>query len=93
MAHVKALGSKARQGVHVTGKRLGLKVSDGEEVKSGAIIIRQRGTKIYAGTNVKMGRDHTLYAVAPGVVSFRDRVYVGGTKKIVDVIADARSRN
>jgi len=53
-------------------KYLGVKKNAGETVATGEIIIRQRGTKIEAGTGVRIGKDHTLYAAFPGVVSFRD---------------------
>lgn len=53
-------------------KYLGVKRADGQAIKSGEVIVRQRGTKIEAGNNVKVGRDHTLYAVAEGVVAFKD---------------------
>lgn len=49
---------------------LGIKRADGTTVKAGEILVRQRGTKIEAGDNVRVGKDHTLYAVAPGVVTF-----------------------
>ena len=52
------------------GRRLGAKASDGELVSAGSIIYRQRGTKIYPGTNVGMGKDHTLFAKIDGVVKF-----------------------
>ena len=52
-------------------KYLGIKISDGQPVKTGQIIVRQRGTKIEAGKNVKVGKDHTLYAACVGKVSFR----------------------
>lgn len=51
-------------------KFLGVKRSDGQTVKSGEILVRQRGTKIEAGDNVRVGKDHTLYAVAAGKVAF-----------------------
>jgi large subunit ribosomal protein L27 len=54
-------------------KYLGVKLADGQEAKRGQIIVRQRGTKIEAGKNVRIGRDHTLYAVIDGVVSFATR--------------------
>lgn len=86
MAHVKAVGSKARQGAIVSGKRLGVKAYGGEKVKAGAIIIRQRGTKMYPGLNVKMGRDHTLYAIKEGIVQFRGMTGYKKNHKRVDVI-------
>lgn len=69
MAHKKAGGS-TRNGRDSESKRLGVKRYGGELVKSGAIIIRQRGTKVHPGVNVGCGRDHTLYAKAHGHVQF-----------------------
>lgn len=68
-AHVKAQGS-TRNGRDSAGRRLGAKVGDGQTVTAGSIIYRQRGTKIYPGTNVGMGKDHTLFAKVNGVVKF-----------------------
>ena len=68
-AHVKAQGS-THNGRDSAGRRLGAKVSDGEFVTAGSIIYRQRGTKIFAGNNVGMGTDHTLFAKIDGVVKF-----------------------
>ena len=70
MAHKKAGGS-SRNGRDSAGKRLGIKAYGGEHVIPGNIIARQRGTKWHPGTNVGIGRDHTLYAEAAGTVSFR----------------------
>lgn len=69
MAHKKASGA-TRQHQTVAGKRLGIKLYSGQTAKNGNIIIRQRGTKVKAGKNVKTGRDHTLYAIKDGVVGF-----------------------
>jgi large subunit ribosomal protein L27 len=69
MASKKAGGS-TKNGRDSQSKRLGVKRFGGETVKSGTIIIRQRGTQFYTGKNVKMGRDHTIYAVIDGVVKF-----------------------
>lgn len=69
MAHKKAGGS-SRNGRDSAGRRLGVKKFGGEEVISGNILVRQRGTKVYAGANVGMGKDHTLFATAAGRVSF-----------------------
>jgi large subunit ribosomal protein L27 len=71
MAHKKAGGSKARQGVKVAGKRLGIKIFSGEEVNAGQIIVRQRGTRFHPGIGVNIGRDHTLYSVGQGTVAMR----------------------
>ena len=69
MAHKKGGGS-SRNGRDSHSKRLGVKVSGGQLVKSGSIIIRQRGTKLHPGLNVKRGSDDTLFAVADGVIKF-----------------------
>ena len=70
MAHKKAGGS-SRNGRDSAGRRLGVKKYGGEAVISGNILVRQRGTKIWPGTGVGMGVDHTLFAVANGHVTFR----------------------
>jgi large subunit ribosomal protein L27 len=70
MAHKKAGGS-SRNGRDSAGRRLGVKKFGGEAVLAGNIIVRQRGTRFWAGANVGMGSDHTLFALAPGRVSFR----------------------
>lgn len=72
MAHKKAGGS-SRNGRDSDGKRLGVKRFGGQKVLSGNILVRQRGTKMNAGENVGIGRDHTLFATSDGVVSFRTR--------------------
>jgi large subunit ribosomal protein L27 len=73
MSKHKAAG-KTKQHTSPAGKRLGLKVSDGQKVGTGAILIRQSGTKFNPGNGVKLGRDHTLFAVSPGVVKFGQRL-------------------
>ncbi|HLF58950.1 MAG TPA: 50S ribosomal protein L27 [Alphaproteobacteria bacterium] len=70
MAHKKAGGS-SRNGRDSEGRRLGVKRFGGENVVPGNIIVRQRGTKFHPGTNVGMGRDHTLFALIPGRVVFQ----------------------
>ena len=79
MAHKKAGGS-SRNGRDSAGRRLGVKRYGGETVLAGNILVRQRGTKVWAGENVGMGKDHTLFATAEGVVEFTkgrlDRSYV-----------------
>jgi large subunit ribosomal protein L27 len=90
MAHTKAGGS-AKNLSDSNAQYLGVKLSDGATAKPGAIIVRQRGTKVEAGKNVKVGKDHTLYAVAAGKVAFRTRRKISFTgermtKKVVDVI-------
>ncbi len=69
MAHKKAGGS-TRNGRDSEAKRLGVKVYGGQQIQAGGIIIRQRGTRFYPGENVGIGRDHTLFAKADGVVKF-----------------------
>ncbi len=72
MAHKKAGGS-SRNGRDSAGQRLGVKKFGGEHVIPGNIIVRQRGTKWHPGTNVGMGKDHTLFALIPGKVQFETR--------------------
>lgn len=74
MAHKKAGGSKARQGGNVAGKRLGFKITGGEKVKSGQIILRQTGTPFHAGNGVGKGRDHTLFALNDGTVAIKTKL-------------------
>jgi large subunit ribosomal protein L27 len=69
MAH-KTGGGSTRNGRDSESKRLGVKKFGGEVVRSGNIIVRQRGTKIMPGLNVGLGRDHTIFAVSDGVVKF-----------------------
>jgi large subunit ribosomal protein L27 len=70
MAHKKAGGS-SRNGRDSESKRLGLKLFGGQSVRAGGIIVRQRGTKFHNGVNVGLGKDHTLFALANGVVKFQ----------------------
>ena len=69
MAHKKAGGS-SRNGRDSQSKRLGVKRYGGEQVNAGGIIVRQRGTQVHPGTNVGIGRDHTLFALIDGHVKF-----------------------
>ena len=71
MAHKKAGGS-SRNGRDSAGRRLGVKKFGGQEVIGGNIIIRQRGTRVYPGVNVGIGKDHTLFALTEGRVHFHD---------------------
>lgn len=84
MAHKKGMGS-TRNGRDSESKRLGAKRADGQFVLAGNILVRQRGTKIHAGTNVGIGRDHTLFALSDGRVSFQR---LDKTRKKVSVLAD-----
>lgn len=77
----KKQGGKTKQQKRPNPKFLGVKVTHGQEVSPGMILIRQRGTKIGAGTGVKVGRDHTLFAVKEGKVDFAQKL----GKKIVSV--------
>jgi large subunit ribosomal protein L27 len=71
MAHKKAGGS-SRNGRDSPGQRLGVKRFGGQEVLAGNILVRQRGTRFYPGRNVGLGKDHTLFALVEGRVSFHD---------------------
>lgn len=85
MAHKKAGGS-SRNGRDSESKRLGVKKYGGQIVIPGNILVRQRGTQYYPGTNVGMGKDHTLFAVAEGAVEF---VKKAGNRTYVNVVAAA----
>ena len=80
-AHKKGKGSSSN-GRDSAGRRLGAKASDGEFITAGSIIYRQRGTKIYPGTNVGMGNDHTLFTKIDGYVKYER---LGRDKKHVSV--------
>ena len=82
-AHKKGLGS-SRNGRDSNSKRLGVKKFGGEQVIAGNIILRQRGTRYYPGTNVGMGKDNTLFALTAGVVEFARR---GKDQQVVKVLA------
>lgn len=71
-------------------KYLGVKLGDGAKARPGMVIVRQRGTKIEAGSNVRVGKDHTLFSLATGTVSFREKRFTRYDgkiikKKVVDV--------
>ena len=83
MAHKKAGGS-SRNGRDSAGRRLGVKRFSGQVVRAGNILVRQKGTKVYPGQNVGMGRDYTLFAKVDGVVRFESK---GGNRKQVSVYA------
>lgn len=84
MAHKKAGGS-TRNGRDSQSKRLGVKRFGGQQVSAGNIIVRQRGTRIHAGENVGMGKDHTLFAKADGQVKFE--VKGPKSRKIVSIVS------
>lgn len=81
MAHKKG-GGATKKNRDSAGKRLGVKVYGGQNAKPGNIIVRQRGTKFYPGLGTMLGRDHTIFAVKSGVVSFRQKL----GKKLVDLL-------
>ena len=84
MAHKKGGGS-SRNGRDIQSKRLGVKVYGGEQVLSGYILVRQRGTKIKPGRNVGLGKDHTIFAKSPGIVLYET---VRDGRKRVSVITE-----
>ncbi len=81
MAHKKGVGS-SRNGRDSKSKRLGVKLYDGNAVRAGGIIVRQRGTRFHPGINVGLGRDYTLYSLIDGLVKFEA---VGRDRKQVSV--------
>ena len=83
MSTHKAAGGKASQHVSPVGKRLEVKVSGGETVKSGSILVRQRGTTFHKGKNVRAGRDHTLYSMIDGLAEFSTKL----GKKVISVVS------
>jgi large subunit ribosomal protein L27 len=85
MAHKKA-GSSTKNGRDSNAKRLGVKLYDGHVTKPGAIIVRQRGTRIHPGENVGLGRDYTIFALIDGKVKFEP--YAKGRRKQVSVYAE-----
>ena len=85
MAHKKAGGS-SKNGRDSESKRLGVKRYGGEHVAAGNILVRQRGTHFHAGTNVGVGRDHTLFAKSTGKVLFERKGPHG--RKFVSIVAD-----
>lgn len=81
MAHKKG-GGATNKNRDSAGKRLGVKIFGGQTVAVGNIILKQRGTKFYPGNGSELGRDHTIFAVKPGTVQFRQKL----GKKLVDVV-------
>ena len=82
MAHKKGMGS-SKNGRDSNAKRLGVKVSDGQNILAGGIILKQRGTKIHPGVNVKRGGDDTLFTTSDGIVKFGRK---GRDRKMVSVL-------
>jgi ribosomal protein L27 len=87
MAHKKGVGS-SKNGRESQSKRLGIKLFGGQIAKAGNILVRQRGTVHYPGANVGMGKDHTLFALIDGVVTFKKKV---GDKSYVSVLPKAEA--
>jgi large subunit ribosomal protein L27 len=83
----KKSGGSSRNGRDSAGRRLGVKKFGGEQVISGNIIIRQRGTKYFPGDNVMMGKDHTIFSVIAGYVKFRSTKIKNSIRYFVDVIS------
>jgi large subunit ribosomal protein L27 len=82
MAHKKGQGS-TQNNRDSAGRRLGVKKFGGETVKAGNIVVRQRGTKVHPGTNIGMGKDHTLFALCDGIVQFERK---DKTRKQVSIV-------
>jgi len=85
MAHKKGVGS-SKNGRESHSKRLGVKIFGGQAAIAGNIIVRQRGTEFHAGANVGMGRDHTLFATADGVVKFEVKGQFGRRYVTVETV-------
>jgi large subunit ribosomal protein L27 len=83
MAHKMGAGS-TKNSRDSQAKRLGVKCTGSEKVKSGSIIVRQRGTKFKAGINVGCGRDHTLYALKEGIVNFTSSGFINIVESVVE---------
>ena len=88
MAHKKGVGS-SKNGRESASKRLGVKIFGGEACKAGNIIVRQRGTVHHPGENVGIGKDHTLYALVDGVVTFRRGKENRSFVSVKEVVAEA----
>ena len=88
MAHKKGVGS-SKNGRESQSKRLGVKLFGGEVAKAGNIIVRQRGTDHHPGENVGIGKDHTLYALVDGVVTFRRGKENRSFVSVKEVVAEA----
>ena len=82
MAHKKGQGS-SRNGRDSNAKRLGLKVGNGQSILAGSIILKQRGTRVHPGSNVKRANDDSLFALKDGIVEFKRK---GRDRKIVNVV-------
>jgi len=97
MAHTKSGGS-TKLGSDSKAKRLGIKKADGQIVKTGNVLIRQRGTKWYPGENTDIGRDDTIFSLKDGIVKFsvkRKKSFTGQMKKIslVNVVSKEKDKS
>lgn len=97
MAHTKSGGS-TKLGRDSKAKRLGIKKADGQIVKTGNVLIRQRGTKWYPGANTDIGRDDTIFSLKDGIVKFsvkRKKSFTGQMKKIslVNVVSEEKDKS
>jgi large subunit ribosomal protein L27 len=81
MAHKKGLGS-SKNGRDSESKRLGVKIFDGQDIKAGVIVVRQRGTRFRSGPGTGLGRDHTIFATRDGKVSFRS----SGESRVITIV-------
>jgi large subunit ribosomal protein L27 len=81
LAHKKGLGS-SKNGRDSESKRLGVKVFDGQEIKAGMIVVRQRGTRFHPGVGAGLGRDHTIFAIRDGRVSFKS----AGETRVISIV-------
>ena len=81
MAHKKGLGS-SKNGRDSESKRLGVKIFDGQDIKAGMIVVRQRGTRFRSGPGTGLGRDHTIFATRDGTVSFRS----SGESRVITIV-------
>jgi large subunit ribosomal protein L27 len=88
MSGNKSGGGSAVNGRDSSGKRLGVKRGDGQTVKGGCILVRQRGTKFYPGLNVGIGKDDTLFALIEGIVEFK---YTKGGSRQISVLPIAKN--
>ena len=86
MAHKKASAANANQGANVSGKRLGVKKYGGEKVLPGMIIVRQTGTRLFAGKNTYLARNFAIHAKVAGIVKFRQGAGNHRGSKVVDVL-------
>ncbi len=75
-------GGSTRNGRDSESKRLGVKVFDGQDIKAGMIVVRQRGTRFHAGPGAGLGRDHTIFATRDGKVAFRS----AGESRVVTIV-------